>query len=136
MVVENGHKKTFLETLVENCNSKMKSNDSRNYTNSKKIPWVPKMNRKLEKLKKVNKDITFALSCINLTADPRLKQKTFQSALVSLFSLCMLETVTTLLSSHVINSITNFPSNTPKMLGKYLQSAKLCNTLASNIAFK
>ena len=48
----------------------------------------------------------------------------------------MLKTITTLLSSHVINSIANFPSNTPKILGKYLQPAELCNTLASNMALK
>ena len=42
MFIENGHKKTFLETLV-------KDYDSRNYTNSKKIPWVPKMDQKLRK---------------------------------------------------------------------------------------
>ena len=54
------------------------------------------------------------LRCIYLTADARLKQITFQSALVNLFSFCMLETVTTLLFSHVINSITNFPSNSLK----------------------
>ena len=56
------------------------------------------------------------LRCIYLTADARLKQVTFQSALVNLFSFCKLETVigTTLLSLHVINSINNSPSNTLK----------------------
>ena len=61
---------------------------------------------------------------------------TWQSALVTLFSFCMLETVTTLLSSHVINSITNFWANTRKTYGKYSQPANLCNTLASNTALK
>ena len=58
---------------------------------------------------------------IYLTADTRLKQVTFQSALVSLFSFCMLETFTTLLSSHIINLIVNFLSDTPKTQGKYSQ---------------
>ena len=60
MFIENGHKKAFLETLVKNYNSKKKNNDSRNYTNSKKIPWVPNIGPKIRKeLKKVNKGITF-----------------------------------------------------------------------------
>ena len=58
------------------------------------------------------------LRCIYLTADARLKKITFQSALVSLFYFCMLETVTNLLFLHVINSITNFLSNTPQTLKK------------------
>ena len=41
MFVENGHKRTFLETLVKDYNAKKKNNDSGNYTNSKKIPWLP-----------------------------------------------------------------------------------------------
>ena len=41
-------------------NAKKKNNDSRNYTNSKKIPWVPNIGPKIKKeFKKVNKDITF-----------------------------------------------------------------------------
>ena len=47
MFAENVHKKTFLETLVKDYNSKMKNNDICNYTNSKKIPWVPKIDQKL-----------------------------------------------------------------------------------------
>ena len=53
------------------------------------------------------------LRCTYVTADARLKQKTLQSALVSFF-FCMLWTVTTFLSSYVINFIPNVPSNTPK----------------------
>ena len=49
MFVENGHKITFLETLVKDYNAKNKNNDSRNYTNSKKIPWVPNIEPKIRK---------------------------------------------------------------------------------------
>ena len=36
----------------------MKNNGSRNNTNSKKIPWIPNIGRKIRKeFKKVNKDI-------------------------------------------------------------------------------
>ena len=60
MFVENGHKRTFLETLVKDYNAKRKNNDNLNYTNSKKIPWVPSIGPKIRKeFKKVNKDITF-----------------------------------------------------------------------------
>ena len=60
MFVENGHKRTFLEALFKDYNTKKKNNDSRNYTNSKKIPWVPNIGPKIRKeLKKVNKGITF-----------------------------------------------------------------------------
>ena len=66
MFVENGHKGTFLETLFKDYNAKKKNNDSRNYTNSKNIPWVPNIGPKIrEEFNKVNKDITFA-SCKNL----------------------------------------------------------------------
>ena len=51
--VENEHQKTFLESLAKDYHSKKKSNDNRNYTNLKKIPWVHKMNQKLgENLKR------------------------------------------------------------------------------------
>ena len=40
MFDENGHKVTFLEALDKNYNAKKRNNDSRNYTNSKKIPWT------------------------------------------------------------------------------------------------
>ena len=60
MFLENGHKRGFLETLVKDYNAKNKNNDSRNYTNSKKIPWVPNIGPKITKeFKKVNKDLTF-----------------------------------------------------------------------------
>ena len=47
--VENGHKRTFIENLVKYYNSKKKNNDSHNFTNSKKIPWVPNIGRKIRK---------------------------------------------------------------------------------------
>ena len=60
MFVENGHKITFLEALVKDYNTKKKNSDNRNYTNTKKIPWVPNIGPKIRKeFKKVNKDITF-----------------------------------------------------------------------------
>ena len=40
MFDENGHKVTFLEALDKDYNAKKRNNDSRNYTNSKKIPWT------------------------------------------------------------------------------------------------
>ena len=55
------------------------------------------------------------LRWIYLTTNARLQQITFQSAKIILFSFCMLETITTLLSLLEINSINNFSSNTPKM---------------------
>ena len=36
MFVENGHRRTFLETLVKSYNAKKKSSDNRNYTDTKK----------------------------------------------------------------------------------------------------
>ena len=62
--VENGHKKAFLKSLVKDYhNAKKKNNDSRNYTNSKKISWVSNIGPKIRKeFKKVNKDITFTSS--------------------------------------------------------------------------
>ena len=60
MFVENGHKRTFLETLVKDYNAKKKNNDSCSYTNSKEILWVPSIGQKIrKKIEKVNKDITF-----------------------------------------------------------------------------
>ena len=49
MICENGHKKTLLETLVKDYNSKKKNNDNHNYISSKKILWVPKMDQNLGK---------------------------------------------------------------------------------------
>ena len=69
------------------------------------------------------------LRSIYLVADTRLKQMMFQFALVSCFPFCMLQTLTALSSAHVINSITNFPSNALNMQRKYSQPAKLHNTL-------
>ena len=63
MFFENGHKRTFLENLVKDYNAIKKSNDSDNYSNSKKIPWVYNIGPKIRKeFKKVNKDITFPSS--------------------------------------------------------------------------
>ena len=46
--------------LVKYYNAKKKTNDSRNYTNSKNILWVPTIGPKIRKeFKMVNKDITF-----------------------------------------------------------------------------
>ena len=38
--VDNGYKRKFIENSVEVYNTKKKDNKSRNYTNSKKIPWT------------------------------------------------------------------------------------------------
>ena len=57
MLVENGHKRTFL-ALVKDYNTKNKNSDNRNDTSRKKIPWIPKIGPKIRN-KKVNKDITF-----------------------------------------------------------------------------
>ena len=67
MFVQNEHKRTFLKNLVKNYyHAKKKNNDSRNYTNSKKISWVLNIGPKIMKeFKKVNKDVTFT-SRINL----------------------------------------------------------------------
>ena len=60
MLVENGHKRTFLEALVKDYNTKNKNNHNHNDTNRKKIPWIPNIGSKIRKeFKKVNKDITF-----------------------------------------------------------------------------
>ena len=58
MFVENGHKRTFLEDLVKDYNTKNKNSDNRNDTNRNKIPWIPNIGPKIRKeFKKVNKDI-------------------------------------------------------------------------------
>ena len=49
MFVENGHKRTFLEVLVKDYNTKNKNNNNRNDTNRKKIPWVPDIGPKIRK---------------------------------------------------------------------------------------
>ena len=60
MFVENGHKRTNLEALLKDCNTKNKNSDTRNDTNRKKIPWIPDIGPKTSKeFKKVNKGITF-----------------------------------------------------------------------------
>ena len=60
MFVENGHKRTPLEALVKDYNTKNKNSDNRNDTYRKKIPWIPNIGPKFRKeFEKVNKDITF-----------------------------------------------------------------------------
>ena len=60
MFVENGHKRTFLEALVKDYNTKNKNSDNRNDTNRKKIPWILNIEPKIRKeVKKVNKGIIF-----------------------------------------------------------------------------
>ena len=55
MFVQNGHKRTFLEALVKDYNTKNKNSDNRNDTNRKKIPWIPNIGPKIRKeSKKVN----------------------------------------------------------------------------------
>ena len=56
--IENGHKRTFLEALVKDYNTKKQNSDNRNCTNMKKIQWVPNIGPKIRKeFKKVKKDI-------------------------------------------------------------------------------
>ena len=63
MFAKNGHKRTFLETLVKDHNAKSKTNDNHKYTNLKKIllvPNIPNIGPKIRReFKKVNKGITF-----------------------------------------------------------------------------
>ena len=63
MFAKNGHKRTFLETLVKDHNAKSKTNDNHKYTNLKKIllvPNIPNIGPKIRReFKKVNKSITF-----------------------------------------------------------------------------
>ena len=55
MFVQNGHKRTFLEALVKDYNTKNKNSDNRNDSNRKKIPWIPNIGPKIRKeSKKVN----------------------------------------------------------------------------------
>ena len=72
MFVENGHRRTFLEVLVKNYNTKNKKNHNRNDTNCKKYPWIRNIGAKIKKeFKKVIKDITF-------TSGKNLKSILFQ----------------------------------------------------------
>ena len=48
----------FLENLVNDYNANKENNDSRSYTNSMKISWVPNIGPKIRKeFKKVNKPL-------------------------------------------------------------------------------
>ena len=53
MFVKNERKRTFIENLVKDYNVKKKNNDNRNFTSSKKIPWVfhigPKIRKEFKK---------------------------------------------------------------------------------------
>ena len=49
MFAENEYARTLLENLVKDYNTNKKNNDRRNYTNSKKIWWVPNIVPKLRK---------------------------------------------------------------------------------------
>ena len=49
MFVENGHKRTNLEALLKDCNTKNKNSDTPNDTNRKKIPWIPDIGPKTSK---------------------------------------------------------------------------------------
>ena len=49
MFVENGHKRTFLEVLVKDYNTKNKNNHNRNDTNRKKIHGYLILDQKLGK---------------------------------------------------------------------------------------
>ena len=63
MFVENQHKRTFLENLIRNYHDRKKINDIHNYTNSKKIPWVPNTGPFIrKKFKNIHKYITFISS--------------------------------------------------------------------------
>ena len=58
--IENERKRTFLENFVKDYNAKKKNIGSRNYTNSKKVPWVLNIGPKIRRaFKKVNKNIIF-----------------------------------------------------------------------------
>ena len=61
MFVGNGHKRSSLEVLVNDYNTKNKNSDNRNDTSRKKIPWIPNIGPKIRKeFKNVNKEITFS----------------------------------------------------------------------------
>lgn len=64
MFVENGHSKSFLQKLVtEHNNNKNKNNTKQDYTNIKKLPWVPGIGPKIRyEFKKVGKNIAFTSS--------------------------------------------------------------------------
>ena len=67
MFVENGHNKQLLKNLVMKYNNKKnnkknrKNNtENRDYSNLKKLPWIPNINPKIKReFKKIGKDVAF-----------------------------------------------------------------------------
>lgn len=64
MFVENGHNKSFLQKLVvEFNNNRNKQHLKQDYSNMKKVPWIPLIGPKIKKeFKKVGKNIAFTSS--------------------------------------------------------------------------
>ena len=79
MFVENGHSKQLLKNLVMKYNNKKnnKNNhesntENRDYSNLKKLPWIPNISPKIKReFKKIGKDIPF-------TSGKNLRQILFQ----------------------------------------------------------
>ena len=69
MFVENGHNKQLLKNLVVEYNNKKNNKNNhenntqnRDYTNLKKLPWIPNVSPKIKReFKKIGKDIAFML---------------------------------------------------------------------------
>ena len=67
MFVENGHNKQLLKNLVmkynnkkNNKNNRKNNTDNRDYSNLKKLPWIPNISPKIKReFKKIGKDIAF-----------------------------------------------------------------------------
>ena len=69
MLVENGHNKQLLKNLVteyknkkNNKNNHENNIENRDYTNLKKLLWIPTISPKIKReFKKIGKDIAFTL---------------------------------------------------------------------------
>ena len=67
MFVENGHNKQLLKNLVmkynnkkNNKNSRKNNTENRDYSNLKKLLWIPNISPKIKReFKKIGKDIAF-----------------------------------------------------------------------------
>ena len=66
MFFENGHNKQLFKNLVMKYNNKKNKNkrenntENREYSNLKKLPWIPNISPKLKhEFKKIGKDIAF-----------------------------------------------------------------------------
>ena len=67
MFVENGHNKQLLKNLVVECNNKKNNKNNhenntqnRNYTNLKKLPWIPNISPKIKReFNKIGENIAF-----------------------------------------------------------------------------